>query len=247
MVVNEVKPTPPAWIFNKDRVNKIQGTPSGAEDEIPITLGEYPTKPFEPELDKNGKPVLDKNGKPVDKNAYWNKTYGGEDKKGYVKSEGTVYSFASGMVGSLHLSQEVDKNTGKIKKTSPGSTTDVSNLLIKYYPYNSKGMIPHRSEDGESNKFYLEKGGKVRKGYQLRATGETKSGKKFLINDETKGLLKTKFPNNVHDIKTSNGDAVNIDDIPLTIDQGEQDPDYKEETPKETKTTKPKKDPLKLF
>jgi hypothetical protein len=240
-------PSPPALQFANDKLNKIQATPSTSEDEFPITIDRYETKPYKPRKDNKGNYVIDpKTGKPEDENAYWNATYGGKKQMAYIKSEGTVYSFAPGTVGTLHLSQKYNKETGKIEKTKPNTDDlQVSNIDIKYYPVNSKGdMVFHRTYDGKSDKYYLDKNGKVKEGYKLRAVGETKDGERFPITEESKGLLKAKFPNNVHKIKTSQGNVVNIDDIPLEISQGEQDPDYKE-TPKATKST-PKSKELKV-
>jgi hypothetical protein len=242
-----VKPTASPFKFASQ--NKVQATPSSAEDEIPINIGKYTAKPFEPRKDDKGNVIIDpKTGKPEDANASWNKTKAGKNQMGYVKSEGDVYSFAPGTVGTLHLSQKYNKNTGKLEKTKVGhSDLQISNVLIKYYPVLPKGdMVFYRTEDGKPDKHYLDASGKVKDGYRLQAIVEDKNGDRFPLTDETKGLLKTKFPNNVSNIKTSNGGSVNIDDIPLTIDQGEQDPDYKETPTKSNKST-PKKDPLKLF
>jgi hypothetical protein len=192
--------------YKNDRLNKVQATASGAEDEIPITLGRYAD---------------------------------GKKQTGYVKAEGDVYSFTPGSEGSITLSQKINPETGKLEKTKPNNNNiSIKNLTIKYFPFDNKGMITHRTGDQPSQKAYLNKDGEIREPFKLRAVGITSDGEKFLINNETKGKLRTKFPNNVHKMKTSSGDAVNIDDIPLTIDKGEQNPDYKEPEDKPAKTTK---------
>jgi hypothetical protein len=210
-----VKPT--ASPFKLASQNDVQVTQSAEGDELPLNMGIYPHDPSKP---------------------YYEKNMAGKKQIAYVKYEGEGYSFSPKTVGTIHPSQEYNGKTGKIIKSKPGSEITLSNITIKYVPTSMSGdMQYHRTDNYTKGKYYLNKDGSVKDGYQLRAIVLNKKGNPIPFTEEVRDQLKTAFPKN----------ASTIDGIPLTIDHGEQDPDYKEETPKETKTTKPKKDPLKLF
>jgi hypothetical protein len=205
MVSNSVKPT--ASPFKLASQNDVQVTQSAEGDELPLNMGIYPHDPSKP---------------------YYEKNMAGKKQIAYVKYEGEGYSFSPKTVGTIHPSQEYNGKTGKIIKSKPGSEITLSNITIKYVPTSMSGdMQYHRTDNYTKGKYYLNKDGSVKDGYQLRAIVLNKKGNPIPFTEEVRDQLKTAFPKN----------ASTIDGIPLTIDHGEQDPDYKEETPKETKTT----------
>jgi hypothetical protein len=204
----KTKTAPVPSPFKFDRLNKVQVTPSSEGDELPLNMGKYPHKTGDD---------------------YWEKNVAGKPQVGFVKYEGDGYAFAPKTVGTVHPKEEYDTKTGKIKKSKPGSTINMSNVEVKYVPTSKSGdMQYHRTDNYTKGKYYLDKDGNVKNGYKLQAIVLNKNGSPIPLTEEFKDQLRTAFPDNVE----------TIDNIPLTISKGEQDPDYKEESTKSTKASK---------
>jgi hypothetical protein len=115
----------------------------------------------------------------------------------------------------------------------------IKDVSVKYYPVDDNGrLIPSATGDTKLGKGYLDKQGNVKPGYKLKAmlvtSPDAKSGYAVPLTENLKQQLKTKYPQN----------SAQIDQIELEKTKGE--PEEGANT-KETKSTKPKKDPLKLF
>ena len=191
IVKNSVKPT--ASPFKYASQQKVQLLSYDDSDKLPISLGEYPTG----------------------KSKRYNEETAGEEKTGYIQSEGGV-AFAGESVTTIQPNEFYDLKHTELQKSKSGKEMKIKDIAIKYYPVdNNNRLIPSAINDKKMGKVYLDKDGNVKPGYKLKAmlvtSPDAKSGNAVPLTENLKQQLKTKYPQN----------SAQIDDIELEKTKGE--------------------------